>query len=268
MIILYLILALAILWLYMIKPRLRRPAILRELTKCRYAHRGLHDIEEGVPENSMLAFRLAKEGGYGIELDVHLSKDGRLVVEHDNTLRRTCGVDWKIEETEWEKLSALRLEGTEEKLPLLEDVFDLIDGKVPLLIELKVVGGNWSALGRAVCDALKNYNGAYCIESFEPRALLWMRKNEPGVARGQLAGDVRKESTVSPLINFVLKNLLVNVLSRPDFIAYHYRDHQNFSFRLCRSLYRPPVFFWTVRSAEGEKLSETYGAAPIFEKIK
>lgn len=268
MIVLYLFLALAVLWLYMIKPRLRRPASLRELKKYRYAHRGLHDIGKGVPENSMLAFRLAKEAGYGIELDVHLSKDGKLVVEHDDTLRRTCGVNWRIEDTEWDTLSTLRLEGTEEKLPLLTEVFDLIDGKVPLLIELKVVGGNWRALGRAVSNALKDYKGPYCIESFEPRALLWFRQNDPLVARGQLAGDVRKESTVSPVISFVLKNLLVNVLSRPDFIAYNHRDHKNLSFRLCRSFYRPPVFFWTVRSVEGENLSAKYGAASIFEKIE
>lgn len=268
MIILYLLLALVLLWLYMIKPRLRRPADLQELKKHRYAHRGLHDIKKGVPENSLLAFRLARDAGYGIELDIHLSKDGKLVVEHDDTLLRTCGVDWKIEETEWDALSTLRLEGTEEKLPLLKEVFELIDGKVPLLIELKIVSGNWNALGAALRDALKNYHGPYCIESFEPRALLWFRKNAPSIARGQLAGDVRKESTVSPIINFLLKNLLVNVLSRPDFIAYNHRDHQNASFRLCRSLYRPPVFFWTVRSVEGENLSAKYGAASIFEKIE
>jgi glycerophosphoryl diester phosphodiesterase len=266
--ILYLLLAILLLWLYMIKPRLRRPKSLSELKGRRYAHRGLHDIQKGVPENSLLAFRLAKESGYGIELDVHLSRDGRLVVEHDDTLRRTCGADLKIEETDWETLSALRLEGTEEKLPLLEEVFDLIDGKVPLLIELKVVGGNWAKLGQAVSDALKKYRGPYCIESFEPRALLWFRQNDPAIPRGQLAGNVRKESNVSPLINFLLKNLLVNALSRPDFVAYNHQDYQNLSFRLCRFLYRPPVFFWTVRSVEGETLSARLKATPIFEKIE
>lgn len=266
MVILYILFALLLLWLYMIKPRLRRPAELKELQKHRYAHRGLHDIEKGVPENSMLAFRLARDAGYGIELDVHLSKDGKLVVEHDNTLRRTCNSELVIEKTNWAELSQLRLEGTEEKLPLLEDVFQLIDGKVPLLIELKVVGGNQNELGRAVNEALKGYHGPYCIECFEPRALLWFRKNAPLIPRGQLAGSVRKEGNVSPLINFVLKNLLINVLSRPDFVAYQYKDHQNPSFRLCRALFRPPIFFWTVRSVEGETLSTRYKATPIFEK--
>lgn len=268
MVVVYLILGLFLLWIFMIKPRLRRPKSFKELRHHRYAHRGLHDIKKGVPENSLLAFRLARDAGYGIELDVHLSKDGKLVVEHDDTLRRTCGADLRIEETDWETLSALRLEGTEEKLPLLEEVFALIDGKVPLLIELKVVAGNWAPLGKAVRDALRQYQGPYCIESFEPRALLWFRQNAPEIPRGQLAGDVRKESTVSPIINFVLKNLLVHVLSRPDFVAYHFRDHQNLSFRLCRRLFRPPVFFWTVRSVEGENLSQKYNATPIFENFQ
>ncbi len=263
---LILIAALFLGWLYMIKPRLHRPQALKTLQKYRYAHRGLHDIRKGVPENSLLAFRLARDQGFGIELDVHLSKDGKLVVEHDNTLRRTCGSDLTIEKSDWSTLSALRLEGTEEKLPLLEEVFALIDGKVPLLIELKAVDGNWNALSAALAKALVGYHGPYCIESFEPRVLFWFRRYAKEIARGQLAGNVRKEGNVSPFINFVLKNLLINALSRPDFIAYQWSDHQNPSFRLCRAVFRPPIFFWTVRSVEGENLSMKYRAAPIFEE--
>lgn len=258
--------ALLLLWLYMIKPRLRRPAALKELKKARYAHRGLHDIQKGVPENSIPAFRLAVEQGFGIELDVHLSKDGKLVVEHDETLSRTCGADIKIENTDWAELQHLRLEGTQERLPLLEEVFALVDGKVPLLIEAKIVGNNWNALCPALNAALKKYNGPYCVESFEPRAILWFRRHAPGVARGQLAGDVHKRgSGIHPVITFLLKSLLVNVLSRPDFIAYSYLSHKNLSFRLCRALYRPPVFFWTIRSVEGENLTAKYNATSIFE---
>lgn len=265
-IILILLAGLLLVWLYMIKPRLRRPQALRALTGHRYAHRGLHNIKKGVPENSMLAFKLARDQGYGIELDVHLSKDGKLVVEHDDTLKRTCGVDRTIEKSTWAELQALRLEGTEEKLPLLEEVFALIGGKVPLLIELKAVGGNWNALAAALAEALEQYQGPYCVESFEPRVLLWFRKNAKKIPRGQLAGNVRKDGNVSPLINFLLKNLLINALSRPDFIAYQWSDHRNPSFRLCRAVFRPPVFFWTVRSVEGANLSEKYKAAPIFEE--
>ncbi|MBQ8893702.1 MAG: glycerophosphodiester phosphodiesterase [Clostridia bacterium] len=268
MVILIIIAALLLVWLYMIMPRLRRPAGLEQLKKHRYAHRGLHNIQKGVPENSLTAFRLAVEQGYGIELDVHLSKDGKLVVEHDDTLMRTCGAELTIEKTDWAALQQLRLEGTEERLPLLEEVFKLVDGKVPLLVEAKVVGGNWNQLGQALNDALSRYSGPYCVESFDPRQILWFRRNAPHVVRGQLAGNVRKEgSKVSSAISFALENLLVNVLSRPDFIAYNYESHRNLSFRLCRALFGAPVFFWTVRSVEGQNLTAKYKAAPIFEKI-
>lgn len=260
--------ALLLPWLYMIKPRLRRPGALKALQTHRYAHRGLHNIENGVPENSLLAFQLAVEQGFGIELDLHLSKDGKLVVEHDDTLLRTCGSALRIEQTDWETLQTLRLEGTEERLPLFEEVLQLVDGKVPLLVEAKVVGGNQNALCRSIHQALSRYRGAYCVESFDPRAILWFRRHAPQVVRGQLAGQVRsRENNVSPVINFALKNLLINVISRPDFIAYHCHSYRNLSFRLCRALYRAPLFFWTIRSEEDARISRRHKAAPIFEKI-
>lgn len=269
MIIFWLVVVFVVLWLFMIMPRLRRPAALKELKKYRYAHRGLHNIKKGVPENSMLAFELAVQNGFGIELDVHLSRDGKLVVEHDDTLQRTCGDPRSIEKSNWQALKGLRLEGTEQKLPLLEEVFALVDGKVPLLIEAKAVGSNQKALAKAIYTALCSYKGSYCVESFDPRVLQWLRQNAPQVVRGQLGGHVRTEAAkVSAPVNFALKNLLVNLLSRPDFIAYRYQDHKNISFRICRSLFKAPVFFWTVRSVEGENLSAKYKASPIFEKIQ
>ena len=270
LLILLIILAVAgAVWLFMIAPRLNSPALLQQLKKYRYAHRGLHNIKAGVPENSLLAFRLAMEQGYGMELDVHLSQDGKLVVEHDDSLRRTCGVEGTIEQSTWDTLKTLRLEGTQEHLPLLEEVFDLVQGKVPLLIELKVVGGNYNALSKAVYEALTHYSGAYCVESFDPRAIQWFCKNAPRVVRGQLAGYLRKSGTkISPVLDFAIRNLLIHLLSRPDFVAYHYKDHKNISLRICRSLFGTPVFFWTVKSVEGENLTANYKASAIFETFE
>ncbi|MBQ8600662.1 MAG: glycerophosphodiester phosphodiesterase [Clostridia bacterium] len=268
MILLILLAAVALLLLFMIAPRLTHPAQMRGLQKARFAHRGLHNIKIGVPENSMLAFSLAVKEGFGIELDVHLSKDGKLVVEHDDTLQRTAGVPLVIEKCDWTEIKDLTLEGTEEKLPLLTDVFKLVNGKVPLLIEMKAVGSNQKALAEAVVRALETYQGPYCVESFDPRALYWLRKFAPDIVRGQLAGNVnKKKRTVHPAVNFALSNLLVNVLSRPDFVAYNYKDRRNISFRLCRTLYRPPVFFWTVKTAEGENIAADAKATPIFERL-
>ena len=249
-------------------PRLSRPALLQELKRARFAHRGLHNINAGVPENSILAFSLAVKEGFGIELDVHLSKDGKLVVEHDDTLQRTAHSPLVIEQCAWEEIRDLTLEGTQEKLPLFNDVLKLVDGKVPLLVEMKAVGGNQKALAAAVADALLPYGGPYCVESFDPRALYWLRRFAPQIVRGQLAGDVNREKpNVHPAVNFALRHYLVNILSRPDFLAYDYRDRKNISFRVCRALFRPPVFFWTVKSAEAENITADFGATPIFERL-
>ena len=261
------LLLLALLWILMIAPRSCKDPLMGKLLKAKYAHRGLHNIQKGVPENSMLAFSLAVEEGLGIELDVHLSKDGRLVVEHDDTLTRTASDPRRIEDCTYRELSSLTLEGTEEHLPLLEEVFAKVGGKVPLLIEMKTVGGNQKILAESVAKALETYEGPYCVESFDPRVLHYFGKVAPKVLRGQLAGDVRKDgSTVSPLINFLLKNLLVNAISRPDFVAYHYKDEHLLSFRLCRALFAPPLFYWTVKTQEAADAAKEAGAAPIFER--
>ena len=143
---LYIILGLAVAvcggYLLMIRCRKGHPG-LEALQGFSYAHRGLHG--NGVPENSMTAFRLALEQGYGIELDVHLMKDGTLAVIHDASLLRTAGVDVKIEDLTLEDLDQYRLEGTDEKIPLFDEVLDLFEGKAPMIIELKA-HGNAAAL--------------------------------------------------------------------------------------------------------------------------
>ena len=266
--ILILLLVLLALWLFLIAPSLQRSHALKELCRWNYAHRGLHNIEKGIPENSLLAFRLAKEKGYAIELDVHLSKDGKLVVEHDDTLLRTCGSPLTIEENEWSAIKNLKLEGTEEHLPLLEEVLALIDGAVPLLIEAKVAKGSAYPLAAALADQLSDYHGPYCIESFDPRPLCWLKKNAPAILRGQLAAHVKKDGAkISSLTDFALANLLVHLLSRPHFIAYSYKDRKNISFRLCRALFGSPIFFWTIRDESAKAIAKECGATPIFEKI-
>lgn len=258
-----------ILWIFLIAPAANASEELQLLKSKKYAHRGLHDIQKGIPENSLMAFSLAAEKGYAIELDVHISKDGALVVEHDDTLERTCSSSLTIEENDWSALKDLRLEGTEERLPLLSEVLALVGGRVPLLIEAKVAKGSHTRLAKALAEMLKGYQGLYCIESFDPRPLYWLRKNAPHIIRGQLASHVRKDGAkVSPLTDFALSNLLVHVLSRPHFVAYGYQDHRNLSFRLCRALFRPPLFLWTVRDQKTAALAARLKAAPIFESME
>ena len=166
------LIVLFLLWMLALRCRKNHPA-WDTLRKFRYAHRGLHNSAEGIPENSMAAFRLAAEQGYGIELDIHLTRDGRLAVIHDNSLLRTAGVDVKAKDLTAEELSQYRLEGTEEKIPFLEDVLPLFEGKAPVIVELKVEG-NSAPLAEAACKVLDGFKVDYCIESFHPQAIIWL----------------------------------------------------------------------------------------------
>lgn len=137
LIILIILAVLLLLLLLLLRPD---PAARRKMERFsgrRYAHRGLHCAAEGVPENSLPAFRRAVEAGYGIELDLHLTTDGRLAVFHDDTLDRVCGVSGRVEEKSYEELRQLRLLGTEEYIPLFEEVLEIVAGRIPMIIEVK-----------------------------------------------------------------------------------------------------------------------------------
>lgn len=149
-----------------------------------FAHRGLHD-NKTIPENSMAAFRNAVEHGYGIEFDVYLTDEGTLIVHHDPSLKRTCGIKLHPEKIKNSDLDKYKLFGTEERIPLFKDVLALVDGKVKLIIEIKVTK-KYVETCTAVLNALKDYKGEYCLESFDPRAVLFMQKARPDLMIGQL----------------------------------------------------------------------------------
>jgi len=240
---------------------------LQRLKGFAYAHRGLHG--KGVPENSMAAFRAALEAGYGVELDVHLMKDGDLAVIHDASLQRTAGVDVRIEELTARELPQYPLEGTEEIIPLLSQVLELYAGKAPLIIELKPEGGNHAALCQAVCDMLRSYEGAYCLESFDPRCIYWLRKNRPEFVRGQLSENFfhSKKSRLPGVLKFAMTHLLSNFLTRPDFVAYRFKDRRMLSVTLCRKVLGLQGVTWTLISKEEYDLAVKEGYLPIFENF-
>ena len=232
-----------------------------------YAHRGLHS--PGIPENSLAAFLAAKDGGYGIELDVHLMKDGTLAVIHDHSLKRTAGVDVPIEDLTFEELKNYRLEGTDEKIPLLSEVLELYRGEAPLIVELKPTTKNHAALCKATCDMLADYNGAYCVESFDPRCVAWLRKNRKEIIRGQLTENFfRSNSKLPDAVKFLMKYNFFNVATRPDFIAYRFADRKNISNFLCRKLWGLQGVTWTIRSKEDFDTAVAEEWIPIFENFK
>lgn len=254
-------------WGLLLRPRRNQPG-WAALEGVRFAHRGLHDREKGIPENSMAAFRRAVEGGYGAELDVHLMADGNLAVVHDSNLRRVCGVEVQIEDLTAADLKDYPLMGTEERIPLFRDVLALFEGKTPLVIELKVERGNSVSLTDAVMAALEGWNGTYCVESFHPGVLLRLKEKYPYVLRGQLSQNFLRESEVGKLplsVRFMQTNLLTTAATRPDFIAYKWEDRDNASLRLMRALYGVHEVSWTVRDQETMEKLDKEGAACIFE---
>ena len=235
-----------------------------------FAHRGLHDRTRGIPENSLAAFREAVKHGFGIEMDIHVSKDGVPFVFHDFTLERMCGVSGDAEEKSLSELKALSLLGTKEKIPSLEEVLQLVQGRVPLLVEIKSERPGVSECGiiQAKLDA---YPGAYCIESFNPAVLFWYRRHRPRILRGQLSDGFlyipkyRKPGKI--VFSFLLENLMANCISRPDFISYNHAYKNNFSRRLCRLIQGGRSAAWTVRSEEEMKEISPYFDVFIFESF-
>lgn len=254
-------------WCALLRPRRNQPG-WDKLAGVKYAHRGLHNADKGVPENSMAAFQLAVEAGFGAELDVHLMADGNLAVVHDSDLTRVCGKQAIIEDLVEEELIEYPLMGTEELIPLFQEVLELFEGKTPLIIELKVEGGNANALTDAVMAMLEDWNGVYCLESFHPGVLLRLKERYPWVLRGQLSQDFLKGGEVHGLslpARFALTNLLTSALTRPDFVAYKWQDRRNPSLRLMRALYGVHEVGWTVRDRQTMEALEAEGVPTIFE---
>lgn len=219
-----------------------------------YAHRGLYANERALPENSLRAFRLAAQAGYGAELDVHLSKDGKLVVMHDENLQRMCGIDRKICDMTADELDRCRLMGTEEKIPYLEEILPIFSEKYPLIIELKTCGNNVARLTGKVCALMRNYPGVkFCIMSFDPRVLIWLKKRQPKIIRGQLSRNFFKSTEYMPwILKLLFTNLTMNFLAKPHFVAYKLEDREQLSFRLCRKIWGIQEFSWTVQTPEEE----------------
>ncbi len=236
-------------FLYLTKPGTRKWDS-EKWKRVRFAHRGLHNEERA--ENSMSAFRAARDAGYGIELDVRLSRDGELVVFHDSTLSRVCGVEGKVIDYTSAELREMSLRGTSDGIPTFREVLDMIDGAVPLLIEIKMEPGE-SGVAEKLAEVIEGYRGDYIVESFNPLALRTFGRLCPDVPRGILSTRYGlDEKYRGKLLYWLLENLMLNFLMRPDFIAYEKGGSKNYVLRLLRKTFGTPLFAWTVRDEEEE----------------
>ena len=229
------------------------------------AHRGLHTQDQQIPENSIAAFKAAVDENYGIELDVQFSKDDRVVVFHDDDLKRVCGINALVKSKSQDDLSKLPLFDTDECIPLFTEVLDVV-GDTPLIVELKTAGVNNSRLCEETLKILREQGKQWCIESFDPRIVAWFRKNAPDVLRGQLSRRPKDMEGISVLTAFLLGNLLTNFMARPHFIAYENTKHP-LTVKLCRAM-KPMNVVWTVHPEHDINKCENENDTIIFEYYK
>lgn len=269
MILIYVLMALLvllILYLWSIKPNKKRDvsAFLGRL----YSHRGIHDNKDKNPENSLLSFRMAAEAGYGIELDVQVTRDNIPVIFHDKTLKRACELDSCISDYTLKELKDIRLFNTDEYIPTLKEVLTTVDGRVPLIVEIKNDTSDVSEI-KFIAGVLDAYKGVYCIESFNPLAVIWYKKNRPQIIRGQLSSYFKKSdhSFSRRSRDFILENLMTNFLTKPDFIAFNYKYKDMFSFKLCKALFNPLTAAYTIKSQKILDANRDYFDLFIFDSF-
>lgn len=217
------IIGLFLIFLLIVSPSDRKHKDIGLLKGAHIAHRGLHDINKKIPENSLAAFQKAVDQNFPIEIDVHLTKDGRVVVFHDHLLKRICGAEGRVEEKTLDELKQLYLLNTSEKIPTLEEVLELVDGKVFLLIEFKMKNKNTKALCQAADSILQSYKGKYFVQSFYPQVLRWYKWHRRSVCRGLLAANFKNKGFSKKMAGY----MAFNFLAKPDFIAYKHEDSKN-----------------------------------------
>lgn len=212
------------------------------------ANRGL--FGDKIPENSLAAFKNAVKNKLAVEIDVTCLADNTPVAFHDAKLARMTGKDGFISNSAYEDISKLTLAGTKEKIPTLKEVLDVIEGKVPALIQIKNFG-KVGVIEKAVWKVLQDYSGEYAIESYNPYTLEWFKKNAPKVKRGQLASYF-KDKEITGISKWSLKRMRFNKkISEPNFIVYDANDMPNKFVK--KYIGEIPVLTCSIRSEDEEK---------------
>ena len=228
------------------------------------AHRGLHTKD--IPENSLSAFENALKNNYAIELDVQFTKDKEVVVFHDENLKRMTNDTRNIEDVNYDELKNLRLGNTNEIIPTLEEVLELVDSKVAILIEIKDCK-DYIELSEKTYEILKGYEGNYAIQSFNPFILEWYKNNASEVIRGQLSGTFTEGSeSLNSFEKFVLKNMLLNFKSKPNYIGYELEGIPKSKLESLRKK-GVPIIVWTVKNKEDMEKAYKYSDNITFENF-
>lgn len=250
---------LIVLYLIAIYPDTSRKDVFEPFEKKYIAHRGLFD-NPSVPENSLSAFQKAVDNDFAIELDVQMTTDDQLVVFHDASLLRMCGVDRKLVDCSYEELSQLKLLNSDEKIPLFSEVLKVLKPDIPLVIEIKSEGRYIETTQKTI-DMMKGYQGIYSMQSFSPWITRYLKMNAPQIIRGQLAYDcVRDKNSKLPVILEILgAYLMFDIYCKPHYIAYDHKTSDNLSFQIVSRLFKAECFAWTIQSQEDlDKMKHLY----------
>jgi glycerophosphoryl diester phosphodiesterase len=229
------------------------------------AHRGLHSPQE--PENSLGAFRAAIAANFAIELDVHRTKDNKLVIIHDANTHRATGVDHLVTDKAHVDLRELKLFGSNYGILILTEVLAEIKGQVPLLVEVKT-GSTGDQIGPLIVRAFEGYGGQYAVMSFDPRILLWFKKYAPSVPRGLLSGTMRYPGyDLNPIIRLLLQSMISVAVCKPQFIAYDVDAADSKALRFWRRTTKLPLLLWPVLTPAHHEIAKKMHANVIFEKF-
>lgn len=227
-----------------------------------FAHRGLYSKDQKIPENSLASFKEAMKFGYGIELDISLSKDLDLMVFHDDDLKRMCHCDLKVTDVDMKTLKSMRLKESNESIPTLFEVLDLVNGSIPIMIELKSTTHRQFIVSK-LKDLLSQYKGDLCVVSFDPLILMELKKQMPYVLRGQIVENFMNNKKYNQFTRFLLTYSLFNFLTRPDFLSFDYKAI-NITYRV-HKLLKGFGAIWAINSLVNEKDFQNDANAIIFE---
>ncbi len=190
------------------------------------AHRGLYTKDQSVPENSFASYKKALEKGYSIELDLNVLKDGTVLAFHDYHFKRLCKRPEELRDVTYDECKDFTLFDTMEKIPRFDEVLSLVNGKVPLLIELKP-HGDVLLLCESFMKCIKDYQGQWAVFSFHPKVVSWFKKNQPEVIRGQISEYFKNDKNMSLITKYSMRTMFFNRFNKPDFVSYGIHDIPN-----------------------------------------